>query len=294
VPAPPKAPAAVPPPDESEKERGPDAAPLSRRDQAKAAEEEALDAPATHEVIRREGAKELDRTPSALAWSGLAAGLSMGLTMVAEGLLRAHLPDTPWRPLITKLGYPVGFLVVILGSQQLYTENTILPVVPYMAKRSGEILRKLLRLWGIVLIANLVGALLFALAAAHTDMFSVEVHRAFAEIGREAMQGTAAMLFLRGIVAGWIIALMVWMLPASGDSKIFVIFVMTWLVGAGQLAHIIAGSVEVMYFAAIGGTSFGSYLTHYMLPTLLGNTLGGVALVAMINHAQVVAGQRSR
>jgi len=93
--------------------------------QQKAKDEETLDAAATHEVVRIEAEKELERTASALAWSGLAAGLAMGFSFVTEGVLRSKLPDADWRPLIAKLGYPVGFLIVILGSQQLYTENTL-------------------------------------------------------------------------------------------------------------------------------------------------------------------------
>jgi formate-nitrite transporter family protein len=100
--------------------------------QQKAKEEETLDAAATHEVVRIEAEKELERAASALAWSGLAAGLAMGFSFVAEGVFRAHLPEAEWRPLIAKLGYPIGFLIVILGSQQLFTENTLTPMVPLL------------------------------------------------------------------------------------------------------------------------------------------------------------------
>src|SRR5919112_2696053 len=111
---------------------------LEEQEKKKADEEESLNANITYEVIRREGEQELGRSPQALAWSGLAAGLSMGFILVAEGLLRSHLPEASWRPLVAKLGYSVGFLIVILGSQQLYTENTLTPIVPLMARKSGE------------------------------------------------------------------------------------------------------------------------------------------------------------
>ena len=94
-----------------------------------------------HEVIRAEGTEELRRAPSALAWSALAAGLAMGFSLVSEGLLRAHLPDAPWRPLVSKLGYSVGFLIVVLGRQQLFTENTLTPVLPLLNKPEGRTLR---------------------------------------------------------------------------------------------------------------------------------------------------------
>ena len=275
---------------EREAERGSESAELDAEEERKATEEENINALITHEVLRRDGMKELERPIAALAWSGLAAGLSMGLSMVASGVLQAHLPDRPWRSLVTAIGYSLGFLVVIIGSQQLFTENTLKPIVPYMAKRTGDMFGKVMALWAVVLLANLIGAFLFAMAAAHTDIFSPEVKHAFEELGRRAMEGTALTIFARGVLAGWVIALMVWMLPAAGPSRFLVILVMAWMVGAAHLAHIIVGSVEVLYLVGVRGTSFGSYVTHFMLPALLGNTLGGVALVAALNHAQVVAG----
>lgn len=276
-----------------EGDRGPFAAQLEAEEERKAIEEESPGAGVTHEAIRREGEKELERAPSALVWSGLAAGLSMGLSMLAEGVLRTHLPDEAWRPLVAKLGYPFGFLAVILGSQQLYTENTLTPIVPLMATRTAETLRKVAVLWALVLASNLVGALLFAWAAAFTDVFAQDVRASFVDLGREAVAGSVGTLFVRGIAAGWIIALMVWMLPAAeGAAKVVVIFVMTWLVGAGELTHVVVGSIEVLYLAATGAISYGTYVTGYLLPVLVGNTFGGVVLVAAVNHAQVTSGAR--
>lgn len=263
---------------------------LAPEERKKAREAGTLDAKTTYEVIREEGEKELARAPRALAWSGLAAGLSMGLSMVAEGVLRAHLPDAPWRPLVSKLGYSVGFLAVILGSQQLFTENTLTPVVPYLSSKSGVPLRRVLRLWGIVFVTNILGTLLFALAAAHTALFRPEVRDAFAAIGTEALAGSFGATFVRAIGAGWLIALMVWMLPDARYARLPVIVIMTWLIGAAGLSHIIAGSTEVLYTTATGAVPWSAYVTDFMLPTLAGNVLGGTGLVAALNHAQVVAG----
>ena len=279
-------------PREHPESRGDDAADLEPDEEKKAEEEESLNASVTHEVIRREGVKELERPPSALAWSALAAGLSMGLSLVTEGVLHAHLPDAPWRPLVAKLGYAMGFLVVILGSQQLFTENTLTPVVPYMAKRTGDVLRKMLTLWGVVLLANLVGTLLFALAIAHTDAFSPEVRHAFDTIARKASEGDVPGRIVRAVFAGWIIALLVWTMPAAGSAKVLLIILLTWLVGAAQLAHVIVGAVEVFYLSAIGEMGYGTALGEHILPTLLGNMLGGITLVAAVNHAQVVSGKK--
>src|SRR3712207_1868780 len=141
-----------------------------------------------YKAIMKEGEGELARSSSALFWSGLAAGLSMGFSMIAEGLLHAHLPDAPWRPLVAKLGYSVGFLIVILGRQQLFTENTLTPILPLLQRKAGATVANVSRLWVVVLVANLLGALLVALVAARTEAFDPHVREAFAEMGRKATE----------------------------------------------------------------------------------------------------------
>ena len=266
---------------------------LDPDEQQKAKEEESLNANITYEVINREGKKELERSSSALAWSGLAGGLAMGFSFATEGLLRSHLPDVPWRPLITKLGYPVGFLIVTLGSQQLFTENTLTPIVPLLIKKTREMFTNVARLWAVILVANLIGAFLFATALAHTGIFEPEVKRAFADIGHEALKGDFVTTLLRGVFAGWLIALMVWMLPAASTAQPTVIVAMTYLVGIGGLAHIIVGSSEVLYLVVSGEATIVDYVVRFMIPALLGNVVGGLTLVAGLNHAQVAAGKKS-
>src|SRR3954447_4524031 len=140
-----------------------------------------------YKAILKEGEEELDRATAALFWSGLAAGLSMGFSMIAEGLLSAHLPHAPWRPLVAKLGYSVGFLIVVLGRQQLFTENTLTPVLPLLKRKDRTTAANVVRLWGVVLAANLLGALAVAVAVAHTEAFNPDTRAAFAEIGRKAL-----------------------------------------------------------------------------------------------------------
>lgn len=253
-------------------------------------EGESLDAKTTYEVIRREGKKELDRPSNALFWSGLAAGLSMGFSFLAEALLRSHLPDAPWRPLVAKIGYSVGFLVVILGSQQLFTENTLTPMVPLLAEKKRETLRNVIRLWTVVLVANMIGTLLFALALGKLAVVEPETQRALSDLAREAAQYDFWVTMLHAVYAGWIIALLVWMLPAAEQGKIAVIVVMTWLIGVGGFAHVVAGSAEVFYAAWRGETTWSAATLGYVLPSLIGNMAGGITLVASLNHAQVAEG----
>ena len=197
-----------------------------------------------YEAVYAEGEHELRRTSAELALSGLAAGLSMGFSMVGEALLRTHLPEARWSPLLANFGYSVGFLIVILGRQQLFTKNTLTVILPLLHKKKIGVLGNVARLWTIVLSMNLLGAFAFACLACHTNVFSPQVPLIFLKIGRAAIQPDFSTLVWRGIVAGWLIALMVWLLPFAESARVWVIIILAYLVGLAQLPHVIAGNVE--------------------------------------------------
>lgn len=240
-----------------------------------------------YEAIRQEAEMELSRPNLALFWSGLAAGLSMGFSFLAEALLQSGLPDAPWQSLVSKLGYSVGFMIVILGRQQLFTENTLTPVLQVFRVKTRSALANTGRLWMVVLCANFVGTLLFALALSSTSIVDTHQMAALETIAIHALDGGFGNTLLRAIFAGWLIALMVWLLPVAESGRVMVIIIITYLVGIAGFPHIIAGSSEVFYALLIGATSPGVAIGQFFLPTLIGNAIGGVALVAAINYAQV-------
>ena len=243
-----------------------------------------------YKTILKEGQEELDRSSSALFWSGLAAGLSMSFSMIGEGLLKAYLPDAEWAKLIYGFGYSLGFLFVILGRQQLFTENTLTPILPLLQGKTMACLKNVGRLWGIVLGANLLGGLLISLVIANTSAFEPKVMRAFTDLARTALEPSWQTILIRGIFAGWMIALMVWLLPFAQSARVAVIIIVTYFVAIGHFSHIIAGSIEVFTHAATGHAGWLDVAGHYVLPTFIGNVLGGLTLVAALNHAQIVAG----
>lgn len=258
-------------------------------DEEKIRERKALSARLVHDTLLREGEEELARPSAALAWSGLAAGISMGLSLVAQGTLKHHLPDTSWEKLVTSLGYPLGFIVLTFGRQQLYTENTLRAVLPFLHRRTPDVFANVVRLWVVVLIANIAGAFLFAWTGAWTTTFSPELRRTFVELGLHQLRHDFGTAFVKGIFGGWIIALMVWLLPSADSARLWVVGLLTYCIAAADLTHIIAGSVEALFAVMSGAASWGTYGWGYFVPVLLGNTLGGVLFVALLNHAQVKA-----
>jgi formate-nitrite transporter family protein len=266
--------------------------PISSRAEKKQVEERtAIGAHVVYEAIRREGEEELQRTLSALAWSAFAAGLSMGFSFIAEGLLMSRLPDAPWRPLITRFGYSVGFLIVVLGRQQLFTENTVTVVLPLLLRKNSETFYRMLRLWAVVLSANLVGTFLFAFCLAKVPIFDAHVQQALYAIGEAHLGAPLWISLVRSIFAGWLIALMVWLLPAAESARVNIIILITYLIGLGGFNHIVAGSTTIFYLVAAGSISIGTYFMQFFLPALIGNVIGGFSLVAALGHAQVVGGK---
>lgn len=238
-----------------------------------------------HKVIREEGEEQLKRHGGAIAWSGLGAGLSMGFSFLTMALLQGRLPEAEWTPLLTSFGYTLGFLIVILGRQQLFTETTLTPVLPILSDFSGERLISLFRFWGIVLGTNLVGTWLFAWAISHEQVFVPTVWHSLGSIAVEAVQEAFWPMVFKSVLAGWLIALMVWILPSAGPAKMPIIIVITYTVAIGHFSHSIAGSCEVAFAVLTGTKELSDYFFVFLFPTVLGNTIGGVALVAMLNHA---------
>jgi formate-nitrite transporter family protein len=244
--------------------------------------------PVIYEIVRRYGEDEMARPATSLWWSGVAAGLSMSFSLLAEALLYMRLPEADWQRLVVALGYPIGFLMVVLGRQQLFTENTITVVLPIMARPSARSVRCGARMWAIVLLANFAGTLLAALFASFTPVVTPEVREAMLAVSREAMQYGWMEMAFRGITAGFLMAALVWLIPASEGAQFYVIFLMSYLIALADAAHIVAGSVEAFMLVANGELGVGAMLGGFTLPVLAGNIVGGTVLFALISYAQVM------
>ena len=269
----------------------PDVMPPERAEQLQQTLQTAISAPPEpvmiHDIIRQDGERELGRSIEALAWSGLGAGLSMGFSFLMLAVIRGYLPDSPWRILVSGFGYTTGFMIVVLGRQQLFTESTLTAVLPVLTARTTGSVLKMLRLWIVVLIANIVGTFLFAWLMAVPDLFNDEVTRSLTEVAQEALKDPFWPMAIKAMLAGWLIALMVWLLPSAGQSRLLLILIITYTVAIAHFSHLIAGSVETAYLVMTGQISLGHYLGHFFVPTFLGNTIGGTSLVALLNHAPV-------
>ena len=240
-----------------------------------------------HEIIREDGEEELERSITALTWSATGAGLSMGFSFLTMAILKSGLPEAPWAKLVTGFGYTIGFLIVVLGRQQLFTESTLTAVLPLLTRKDRKTAYATARLWLVVLVFNIVGTIVFAWLISHPALFDDEINRALRTLAVEAIKDSFWPMLVKAILAGWLIALMVWLIPGAGPARLWLILIVTYVVAIAHFSHIIAGSVEASFNVFVGQISVGAYFTHFMIPTLIGNTIGGVSLVAVLNHVPV-------
>jgi formate/nitrite transporter FocA (FNT family) len=161
--------------------------------------------------------------------------------------------------------------------------------MPYhvLRERRPRVLVDALRPWGVVLAANVLGTTIFGVGLYFADVFDAAQNGALKAVAGEAVAGGFRDTFLSAIFAGWLIALMVWLLPAAETARVGVIIIITYLVGLGGFSHLIAGSALVFYALSAGTTTLAAALGSFFLPTLIGNIIGGVAFVAALNYAQV-------
>jgi len=238
-----------------------------------------------YEHVTRNGRRELARSNTTLAISGVVGGLTMGLTGLSVSAVTAQLGYSASAQFIAFLLYPMGFMAVILGRGQLFTENTLYPVALILAERRYVL--DTLRLWGIVFVTNVAGALLFALLCARTSALRPDILNALNRYGAEAAAPSAVHIFWSAVVGGWIIAMVAWLVSGSHSisGSVALIWALTFIVGLGHFAHCIASSGEILSAVVSGHVTTLAYLKWLGLATS-GNITGGVVLVTLLQYGQ--------
>ncbi len=246
-----------------------------------------LTSPTIYEIISTEGEEELSRPLNSLGWSGLVAGLCISFSLFCEGYMRHHLPKDGDYFLVENLGYTFGFLIVIIGRFQLFTENTITVVLPLLEKRTKRNFTRTLNLWGVVLLTNFIGTFIAALLVTKLNIVSPELLSIFIDISKHAVQQDFIHVFEMAIPAGFLIACLVWMLPsAHGGGEFFVIMLMTYIIAIGDFTHIVAGSAET-FLLLLNGQATMVEGVSFLVAACLGNIIGGTFLFALLAYNQV-------
>jgi formate/nitrite transporter FocA (FNT family) len=257
---------------------------VAERRQEESSRPHALD---IYERVCEDTAEELSRPQGSLFFSALFAGLTIGLAPLAVALITVSLgEETRSTAFVASLFYPIGYIAVIVGRSQFFTENTLYPVM--LTLRQREYINRTGRLWLIVLSMNLVGAFIFAALAVWSGALESPVQDALVKAGVTYTDGDLGNQFSAGVATGFLLALIAWLVEGSDTvtGRIGVIWGLAFFVSLGSFDHCIASTITV--FAAIleGDLGIGEALAWFA-PVLAGNIVGGVAIVAAINYGQV-------
>jgi formate-nitrite transporter family protein len=237
------------------------------------------------ETVVIEGRDELGRANTGLALSALGAGLNISFSAVVLALVGSL---TGGVGLLAMAAYPLGFLIVILGKEELYTENTVTPVAVALTDTSQ--ITNMLRMWGILFVFNIVGAIAFAFAVTYGEILAGSGLNLLLEEVAKKMENGFWLMTLKAVFGGWLVALVAWLIAASQDtiSQIFFIWLLVFTIPLGGLVHCIAGATEVLISVFVGETSWVEFLFRFLVPATLGNTIGGLVLVTLLNYGQVM------
>ncbi len=239
-----------------------------------------------------EGIEALEMETHRLALSSFAAGLELGLSLLFVAIFETLSESASNRPsiaLLTSVMSSFGFIAVILGRSELFTEQTTLAILPLLSGNAS--VREVARLWGTVYVANVAGA---AACAAFIVLIGPALHdvdpHVFVEIARRKVEYAWWVILLSGVLAGWIMGLLSWLVAAGRDtiSQIVTILIFTGAIGFGHLHHSILGSTEVLSGIFAGSNLSLADFAHFLLWATLGNAIGGAIFVALLKfgHAR--------
>lgn len=229
--------------------------------------------------------EEIDSSRRELFFSGLTAGFAIVLTLIGHAVGVAHFPNNPF---LSGLLYPIGFIYIIIGRYQLFTENTLPPVMLVLT-RLGSI-PSLLRVWMWVLFANVTGAALGALILGHTAVLSPDAMQAGTALAAHGLEMDWWDVFFKAVFAGWLVAGVVWLGTASRDtaSRFLLVYLVFYVIAAAELFHVVTAAAEVVFYLAAdpSAPTLGTLFSELWLPILLGNTAGGVLVFTFVSYAQ--------
>jgi formate/nitrite transporter FocA (FNT family) len=257
---------------------------IKRNDVTRRHPDDALD----HAI--EEGMEQMERPALSLFLSSIAGGLIVGFSAMAVAVVltathNLELDETVAR-LLTAFVYPLGFVVCVLGGAQLFTEHTATALYPVLDRKAN--VAKLVRLWGLVIVGNLIGAFLCAgLHCAACEV--VHAREGYLEIGHHLTRFSNSSLLVSAIMAGWLMALGAWLVGTSSLTmgQIAVIYIATFLIGVGGLHHSIAGSVEMFTAMFLFEEFTLSMAVNFIAVALTGNLIGGSFFVALLNYGHI-------
>lgn len=244
------------------------------------------------------GRERLDRSHLDIFVTGVIGGVEVSLgglaamAVVGSALLSAHGLELYAALALGGLVFPVGFIFVIIGRSELFTENFLIPVASVV--RNQRTVASLLIVWGLSWLGNMTGCAAFAALLAVPAAVGAPIIHGYAVYSAYKLSMPPWGLFVSAILAGMIMTVLTWLLLAIRDSvgKILAIFAAGYVIFATNVSHAVVGASLIFVGFREAGFPFWSPLIWVLIATL-GNLVGGVGVVTLFRHVQVQEKRRS-
>ena len=235
---------------------------------------------------------ELQRPVRGLILSGFTAGFGISFSALTVAVIYS-VSSNQWSQaalhLISSNLYTVGFIIVIMGRTDLFTEYTTIALFPILSKKAGVF--SLARLWGLVYVANMVGvfsvSLIFSFLGPKLAIVNVDV---FTSIGFHTVNYSWVVILISALLAGWLMGLVSWLVIAARESisQAFFIWLITFIISLCGLHHVVVGAAKVLPSVISGNISFLSFF-HFLFWTSVGNAIGGVVFAIQTRFSVFLA-----
>ena len=246
---------------------------------------------------KREGERRLERPVVEVISTALAAGFDIVAGIVVLGLVSAHLAG--WTGVdaahvFGSIGFGVGFVFLVVGRGELFTENFLVPIAGLDRRRRSS-WAALAKLWTVSPVFNVLGGTLIILILTAHGVLPDGTGKPIALAATKLHQHSVGALFLSAVFAGALITAMTWFV--EGNDSMLVRIVVAWIAGAilalGGFNHVIVITLELVFGLRYGAHIPEGFIVGNFFLAALGNIVGGVGLVTLNRLTQGKVGARN-
>jgi formate/nitrite transporter FocA (FNT family) len=256
-----------------------------------------IDAPEPEEIFertRREGARRLERPVLELMSTALAAGFDIIVGIVVLALVESQLSHqfgTHAAHVFGSIGFGIGFVFLIVGRGELFTENFLVPLAGLHGKERNA-WWKIAELWSVSPVFNLIAGFAMGVLLSVHSVLPFGTGSVIVHVSETIYANGWLALFISAIFAGALITAMTWFV--EGQSSTGVRIAVAWSAGAilalGSFNHVIVVSLELVFGIRFGADIPWSFVVENFFVAAAGNMIGGIGLVTLNRFTQAKAG----
>lgn len=258
---------------------------------------EEVDAPEPEQIYARtveEGERRLERPLLELISTSLAAGFDILAGVVVLTLVESQLEHQFGKHaahVFGAMGFGVGFIFLVVGRGELFTENFLVPLAG-LHNKGRSAWGKVAELWAVSPVFNILAGFLMAVIVSTHSVLPFGTGGAAKTTAETLYANGWLALFCSAVFAGALITAMTWFI--EGQASMGVRVAIAWIAGSilalGSFNHVIVVTLELFLGIRFGAHIPWSFLVENFFVAAAGNAVGGIGLVTLNRFAQARSG----